>query len=137
MTVRTPEKRAMHAAYMRRRTKALREGTWTPRRTAEATATPSETQIAWAAGFLEGDGHFRSSEESGSPIANAVQKDREPLDKLLAYFGGSITEFTHTTSRKKYLRWNVCGRKARYCMALVLPHIVSTRRKEQIERAMK
>lgn len=51
--------KACHAAYMRRRLREMKAGTWKPTRmrhgVPNAIRVPSETDIAWAAGFLEGE----------------------------------------------------------------------------------
>jgi hypothetical protein len=43
--------------------------------------------LGWAAGFLEGEGWFG---EGASPKIGAGQKERQPLERLQALFGGKI-----------------------------------------------
>jgi hypothetical protein len=44
--------------------------------------------IAWAAGFLEGEGSFVANR--GTPVVVCPQVQREPLDRLQRMFGGTI-----------------------------------------------
>ena len=59
---------------------------------------PDPLDLAWAAGFLEGEGCFgyyfhRPGARNGSLHLNASQKEREPLDRLREIFGvGFITQ---------------------------------------------
>lgn len=45
--------------------------------------------LAWAAGFLEGEGSF-CIRSNGRWFLGAGQVDREPLERLQALFGGNI-----------------------------------------------
>src|SRR6266705_4410319 len=78
--------------YHRLREKAIRQGTWHPSyqhaSTAHATHSPCVAELAWAAGFIEGEGCFNTN--NGGCFTRVVQKDPEALTRLLAYFGGSI-----------------------------------------------
>jgi hypothetical protein len=59
----------------------------------------SETDLAWAAGFIEADGCFQLYEKYGKNYSsrcvsvNQLEKRREVLDSLQAMFGGSIILF--------------------------------------------
>lgn len=54
-------------------------------------------KIAWAAGFIEGEGHVRyqPSGNGGCLILTASQALLEPLEKLTALFGGRIRRKWH------------------------------------------
>lgn len=106
-----------------------------PNPTRNATAE----DIAWAAGFLEGEGHFRrnfsSKDHYGSEYVAAAQVNIEPLEKLQELFGGSISP----KKRGKWglgdiNEWRVCGERARVGMRTIGPHM-SLRRSEQIRKA--
>lgn len=93
----------------------------------------------WAAGFLEGEGHFRrnfsSRDHYGSEYVAAAQVNIEPLQKLQELFGGSIC----TKKRGKWglgdiYEWQVCGERARVLMKAVAAHMF-LRRSEQIRKA--
>jgi hypothetical protein len=104
-----------------------------------ATRAPTEADIAWAAGFLEGEGHFRRAygtrDQYGSENISAGQVNPEPLLKLQELFGGSVK----VKSRGKWAMgdifyWYVSGERARIVMRAVEP-LMSARRREQIRKA--
>lgn len=132
-----------HAAYMRRRLVELKAGIWNPtgmrRNVPNATRIPTEVDIAWAAGFLEGEGHFRRSTSArnrfGSEVVSAAQVNPEPLYRLQEFFGGGI----YAKKRSKWgmndiFEWKVSGERARILMRAVEP-LMSIRRREQIRGA--
>lgn len=131
-----------HASYERRRLVELKSGIWKPtgmrRSVPNATRTPTQTDIAWVAGFLEGEGNFRRSHSSrghGTEHVSAGQLNQEPLNKLQDFFGGSI----YNKKRSKWgmndiFYWQVTGERARVLMKAVEP-LMSARRREQIRKA--
>jgi DNA-directed RNA polymerase subunit RPC12/RpoP len=85
--------------------------------------------FVWAAGFLEGEGTFgRSTTE----VVAAGQKQRWPLDRLRAAFGGSVKRHRNTS----YYDWRVTGARARGLM-MSLYGMLSPRRQEQVLRALR
>lgn len=97
--------------------------------TAKATVRPSMRELAWAAGFLEGEGHFRPRSQ-----ITAVQVDMEPLNRLLALFGGSIRQHTKEGNEEGWRAshcWCASGARARG-VALTLFPLMSVRRQNQI-----
>jgi hypothetical protein len=55
----------------------------------------TESDAAWSAGFFDGEGsiglyHYPRFRDSWAFRVNVSQKSREPLDKLMDLFGGSI-----------------------------------------------
>lgn len=132
-----------HASYMRRRLAELKAGIWKPtgmrRGVPNATRIPTEPDIAWVAGFLEGEGNFRRSYSShdryGTEQVSAGQVNPEPPYKLQELFGGAI----YKKKRSKWgmndiLYWQVTGERARVLMRAVEP-LMSARRREQIKKA--
>lgn len=93
-----------------------------------ATTTPNMTDLHWAAGFLEGEGHFAFN---SGPIVSANQKGKETLVRLQKMFGGSIGK--HATDGCYY--WKRSGPYAVGIM-MTLYSLMSTRRKEQIKDAL-
>lgn len=122
----TPERRL---AYLHRRRDAIRSGTWEPnphrtRSAQDPAVEPTAEQVAWAAGFFEGEGsvskqHFRLEITQGN--------NREPLEKMLRFFGGAIYEKWSLTrdSSSSFLkhRWVVCGEMARRVWSRMLPYL--------------
>jgi hypothetical protein len=104
--------------------------------TPHAAATPTARDLEWAAGFLEGEGAFVSR---NCEMVRAMQRQREPLDRLARLFGGSVRSYlagrTKLGERTPIWHWQVSGGRARGVM-LTLYHLLSTRRRAQIRAAL-
>ncbi len=92
--------------------------------------------IAWAAGFLEGEGCFRWSH--GAVRVSAIQVQREPLERLRRLVGGRIQDVPKPKlsarwgwKRQPYATWYV-GCVASVGLMLTLFSLLSPRRKEQV-----
>src|SRR5690349_1350424 len=62
-------------------------------KTPKATATPAIADLAWAAGFLEGEGSFQRTGrpgKAGSMLVSAPQVNAEPLMRLQTILGGRV-----------------------------------------------
>lgn len=91
--------------------------------------------IAWAAGFIEGDGSFTATNSRRTcPCVSAVQMTMEPIEKLLRLFGGRVYTWTHTQGHI-YSKWYVAGARAAGLMMTLYP-LMSQRRKDQIEKSL-
>lgn len=86
------------------------------------------TDIAWAAGFLEGEGHF-SKVESGVAVS---QIEREPLDRLRSLFGGNIREIAEKRGHRAHHVWTLHGSNAAAAMMTVWA-FMSAKRRTQID----
>jgi hypothetical protein len=96
----------------------------------EPTRIPTEIDIAWAAGFLEGDGYFGRNLTTST--VEATQKEIEPLKQLQELFGGSLGEIHRQGINKTtYFRWRVSGQKA-MALANDMFKYMSPKRKNQI-----
>lgn len=113
--------------YNRDRGRLIRAGGWAPNRVPDAAREPSAVDIAWAAGFLEGEGSFTAT---SSPIVTATQVNREPLERLQEIFGGSIKY--HASQAHPAYYWRACGNRARTVMDAVY-ELLSQRRRSQID----
>jgi hypothetical protein len=90
----------------------------------EATESPTVPDMAWAAGFLEGEGHFtRYSSEQ----IRVKQVQAEPLEKMQRLFGGSLE-----LCRRNCYEWILCGQRARGLMMSVYV-LMSPKRQEEIK----
>lgn len=96
--------------------------------TPKATKHPTLCDIAWAAGFLEGEGCF-TWKDTECIVAPQVQ--REPLSRLASLFGGTIRD----RHGRGQVEWAVSGSRARGVM-MTIYSFMSPRRKEQIKRAL-
>lgn len=109
--------------------------------TAAAGIVPSRDEIAWAAGFLEGEGCFATNGAvpKGHLRVRATQKNREPLDRLWEMFGGRLNYKKNGHKKdgtKTWLwDWQVNGKRALDVMNHIYPWM-SERRKGQIDAAI-
>jgi hypothetical protein len=102
--------------------------------TAKATVRPTLKDIAWAAGFIEGEGTFK---RGTSMQVCAAQVNPEPLLRLLSLFGGTLTVHTEGDSRGRQRTqvWRVSGARGRG-FAMTIYSLMSEKRKEQIRGAL-
>lgn len=112
----------------------------------EPTVEATEVDVAWAAGFLEGEGTFCGSPAGENPArpgykiggdtcVKAAQVNVEPLYRLQVLFGGSVRlQQRRGIGRQEIYLWCISARKARRCIDLVLPYL-SGRRHDQAVRA--
>jgi hypothetical protein len=96
--------------------------------------------IAWAAGFYEGEGSCAFV--NGSTRATIGQVNREPLDRIAALFGGHIFALKgHPAGvAKKYMgrpswRWIAYGARARGIL-MTLYQMLSAKRQGQVRKAL-
>lgn len=88
--------------------------------------TPTEVDIAWAAGIYEGEG---CTVFTGTGVATSVtQRDTWLLYRLQELFGGSIAQY------RGYGTWRVCGDSMRAFITAIEPFL-SPRRRSQINAA--
>jgi hypothetical protein len=94
--------------------------------------------IGWAAGFLEGEGCFAHGGNTFAVTATQVQ--REPLERLLRLFGGSIGyqdhHNRHNPAHQNVYIWRLCSHRAAG-LCLTLYTLMSPKRKLQIESELK
>lgn len=95
--------------------------------TPKATKSPTIRDLERAAGFMEGEGSF-----SGNDRVAAFQVNREPLDRLVALFGGKITEVIRTSPSSSGWQWYTSGARARG-VAMTLYLLLSEKRRAQIK----
>jgi hypothetical protein len=85
------------------------------------------------AGLFEGEGHCRGN---GTEQAVISMSDREPIQKLQDFLGGSVLvkEYPDHGWKTQY-RWGICGARARGFL-MTIYRLVSPRRQEQIRKAL-
>ena len=96
--------------------------------------------LAWTAGFLEGEGSFRlranRGRSGGTTEVSAVQIHRESLDRLRLLYGGHITfRQRRSFSSRPIYDWRLAGVEARGLM-MTLYMMMSPYRKAQIRTAL-
>lgn len=100
---------------------------------AQAQVAPTSEDIAWAAGFLEGEGSFtaRAGRDWRARVS-AWQKQYEPLSLLLLRFGGAI----YTDHKRGLHQWVLRGQPAKDLMQVLRPRMTSWRQ-AQIDLALR
>lgn len=95
--------------------------------------------IAWAAGFMEGEGSFYydAAGRASSLTVRAAQVQREPLERLQRMFGGTIGHYENGKGRKAQWihQWYVHGKRAAEVIMTLLA-LLSPRRFEQAVKAL-
>lgn len=92
--------------------------------------------IAWAAGFLEGEGSFMTSRTC--PYVECAQVQREPLERLHALFGGTISFHQRKdkpAAWQDFYRWTLYGNASAGVM-MTLFILMSPKRQEQIRNVI-
>ena len=94
-------------------------------------AVVSTLDIAWAAGFIEGEGCFGAPVNVRTGVSvSAAQVQREPLERLQRIFGGRIRfKKARPPRQNHYVWWLPSLRSAEVTMTLFC--LLSPRRKEQ------
>lgn len=108
------------------------------RGTPSPTDHPTVADIAWAAGFYEGEGSCQKTAREGS-VSQSVkiqQNDPEPLRKLQRLFGGSVTQSrSRGFNPKPIYIWLACGPRGRGFLYTVFSFL-SARRRKQVRVAL-
>lgn len=116
------------------------------------TQSPTLAEIYWAAGFLEGEGCFSSREQQHPKWKNttvlgvdvlAVQVQKEPLERLQRWFGGSLKQRIQGVDkrnpdcvRRSIWCWSLTSSRGIALMMTLLP-LMSPWRQEQIKKAIR
>lgn len=91
--------------------------------------------VAWAAGFIDGEGSFGAYGRNHDPRIVAVQVHREPLDELGAAFGGQVSERGRSSPDRDQYVWTVAGSKQ--CLPVaeeLIPHLRLKRQEAMVLR---
>jgi hypothetical protein len=103
--------------------------------TPKATRRPTLKDLAWAAGYLEGEACF--SRTNSSEMVQVVSTDREPLEYLQEIFGGSIGPDYKPKNPKHSPcnTWRVYGARARGIMQTMYS-LLAPRRQRKIKEIL-
>lgn len=90
------------------------------------------TELAWSAGFIDGEGHFRcqrngradrQSQQWAMHLA-VGQVDPAPLYRLQSLFGGYVYGPTANRSHKPNYTWRLNGyERVQACVAAIWPYL--------------
>ena len=96
----------------------------------------SVKDIAWAAGFLEGEGSF-SLQKSLCPKVQASQKGSQPLERLRTMFGGKVylRNQKYKGMPRPIYSWEIHGPTAAGIMMSIYG-LMSCKRKDQIKHSV-
>lgn len=97
----------------------------------------SSIDLAWAAGFIEGEGSFSTDSKQNSISVQVSQVQWWPLEKLQQLFGGTVYP-VHRCLRpgqSPYSRWRVSGPRAAG-VAMTLWTFLSPKRRSQAVKAL-
>lgn len=93
----------------------------------------STLDIAWAAGFMEGEGSFG---HYGCPAISVAQVQKEPIDRMVRIFGGKISRRnTNGFSDKPIWVWRPDARVAIQVM-MTLYCLMSPKRQTEIKSVL-
>ena len=106
---------------------------WAHKSTPQAAIHPTMADLAWAAGFLEGEGHFGVNDRNthASTVVRATQKNLEPLHRLQRILGGTV----NPCRSDGFGEWRTYGVRARGIM-FTLFSFLSARKRTQIIDAL-
>lgn len=120
-----------HARWQQLRSGGQVQATGQWATTPKAMREPTRDEIAWAAGFIEGEGHFKVEKSYGVSIIVA-QVNREPLEKLQTLFGGTIKTIQARPGHQQYHVWKRHGLSAAAIAELLYPWL-SRLRQSQVD----
>lgn len=87
------------------------------------TITPTQTDLAYAAGFIDGEGCFfigaRRKKRSYDAVLVVANNHHAPLDRLQSFFGGCISE-----PRPDHFHWRICANSLRRLLPDLIPYLM-------------
>ena len=95
--------------------------------------SPCALDVAWAAGFFDGEGSIQVLPVTQRPRAHrlkisAVSTTPEPIFRLARVFGGFVGgPYKNKGKRRDYLTWSLDDRSAKEALRLMLPHLTVKR----------
>lgn len=98
---------------------------------------PTETDLAWCAGIIEGEGMVRinalTRRNLGALIVGVTSTDPDMLDPLCEWFGGTIKRASTRIECKPAWRWTLASRQAAAMLEAIRPYCRVARVVEKIE----
>jgi hypothetical protein len=105
-----------------------------------AIVKPSELDLAWAAGFMDGEGCFTLSVNTGKqdwnrrPSMSASQVRILPIAKLQAMFGGKVRNAgaVHNGTSQNHFQWQLSTREMAVVIPWLMPYLTVKREEAEI-----
>jgi hypothetical protein len=86
----------------------------------------SENELAWAAGFIDGEGYIKWTVDKrgyGRLELDVAQVVKTPLERLQKIFGGGLYgPYQYKTNKQPHYRWILHGFAAREAVIRMLPY---------------
>lgn len=100
--------------------------------------SPTIKDLMWTAGFLEGEGCFKTNATKyRTEVVMATQVNKEPLENLLKWFGGTLAlRKQRKANHSDYWEWRVSGARARGLM-MTLYILMSEHKRQQIKSSFR
>ena len=93
-----------------------------------------KTELAWAAGFFDGEGCTTTVNGSASIVV--VQKDRRPLDRFARALGGNVGgPYGPYGKGCAMYRWQATGKRAKEVMDLLWPFLSDPKKEQYVRRS--
>jgi hypothetical protein len=90
-----------------------------------------EREIAWAAGFFDGEGHIHFRRASHHFKMELGQADLRPLERFLAVVGRGKIAFRPKSTGRDYWVWGLYGAEnVQQVFALLYPHLSAPKREQ-------
>ncbi len=96
------------------------------------------TDIAWAAGFIDGEGYIGINPYTSrgyqlySLALRANQVDPRPLQKLRLLFGGTVNRLKLYPNRRQAWEWRVTGPRAERALRQMFPYLTVKQEQAQV-----
>jgi hypothetical protein len=96
---------------------------------------PTEVELAYTAGMIDGEGHIglTTTKSSFLPTLVVTNTDERITDWLREHFGGAVYHHLRTNGiHKPRHNWRLLGRHATELLALLQPYLVLKREQAQL-----
>lgn len=100
----------------------------------------TKAELAWAAGFFEGEGSVRISKPTrrnwGSLLVDIPNTDPVLVHFFANRWAGSVSEHAAVGRRNRYWRWRCASLQAAAFLTAIRPYVISPRVAEKIDHGL-
>ncbi len=94
----------------------------------------SETELAWAAGFFDGEGSVSVVRRSPRgrywyPLVQVGNRERSPIERFKEIVGAG---FIYTRHQDGFHMWGAASRKAEKVLLQIIPYLVNKRKQAEL-----